>query len=81
MLNNITIFHIAEISANEVYSDVLERIDGYETFINDEGIKVYYTEKLARILANPEDDTNETTKQRLSDFYALIENCYMFIIK
>ena len=47
-------------------SDVLERIEGMETFTDTDTTlneKIYSTSKLyERIVCNKEDDTNETTK-------------------
>ena len=80
---------IAEIFVDEVYSDVLERIEGYDCLTNDgimelDGcpceIHVYLTSVLKNIITNEDDDTNETTKERIIDLYKEISDCAYFMI-
>lgn len=56
---------------SEIPSDVLERLDGLESYIDDEyGNKIYNIEVIKdSILDNPDDDTNQTTKTRLKKLY------------
>ncbi|MFA5790656.1 MAG: hypothetical protein WC976_06320 [Caldisericia bacterium] len=64
----IEIRHIAVINQAEIYSDVLERIGGYEAFEDTEyDNAIYRMEALKNILTNPDDDTNETTKIRIEN--------------
>jgi len=68
---------IARIGHDEIPDDVLDRIQGYQSFDDADGTsdEIYYVERINQILQNPEDDTNETTKGRLEDLYEQIKDC------
>ena len=69
---------IARIGHDEIPDDVIDRIQGYQSFDdtdNARGDEIYCVERINQILQNPEDDTNETTKGRLEDLYEQIKDC------
>ena len=66
----IEIRRVAVVLKAEVYSDVLERIDGYEDYAaadTEYANVIYRMGTLTKILTDPEDDTNETTKYRIEN--------------
>lgn len=72
----------------QIPGDVLERIAGYETFIDvdeysdyPEQMKIYNTKRLKNILTNPNDDTNDNTKYRIEKIYEQIKDYEYFIIE
>lgn len=85
-----------EISTGYIPDDVLERIDGYELGDNDKQyakfsrrqtfssiltfMTIFATAILKKILIDPEDDTNETTKYRIELLYNKIKRFKYFII-
>ena len=72
------------ISENSIPDDVMERIFGYEVVdqANESSkTKVYGIGVLGGILANKEDDTNETTKIRIEFLYKKIKKFDFFVIK
>lgn len=58
--------------------DVIDRMDGLDAWQDEDELYVYKTEDLKRILDNPEDDTNETTKCRLEDLYEKVKDYKYF---
>jgi len=80
---SIEFIKVAQISGGQVYSDVLERIAGYEEFVDANeaiGDKVFSVDKLNQILTDEEDDTNETTKLRIEELYEQIKDFDYFMI-
>ena len=77
---------IAILDASNIYSDVLERIDGYEIMSNtdvdnpqeDYDVKIFLTDKLFGILTDDDDDTNDTTKFRIGQLYDSIKDYDLF---
>jgi len=77
----------ATISAKELTSDVLERLDGMECMsnnvinnTNDHDIKSFVIYRIKRMLNDKEDDTNETTKNRIAELYEAIKDCEILTI-
>jgi len=69
---------IARIGHDEIPDDVLDRIQGYQSFNDTDGARgdeIYYVERINQILQNPEDDTNDTTKGRIGELYEQIKDC------
>ena len=72
---------VAFVYACDIYSDVLERIDGYESHVGlENNDKVYSVGVLEDILFSEDDDTNETTKHRISELFSLMDGAYMLFI-
>ena len=76
---------MAQINEDQIPDDVLERIDGYEEFVDkdiDLSDKIYSVSKLNDILTDEDDDTNETTKCRIEELYEQIKNFnYLQVVK
>lgn len=81
---------IASIKENDIPSDVLERIEGYEVMTESSGEmdpmrekNIYDVSTIQRLAKKSKDnDTNETTRLKLVDLYFSINNYdYLMIIK
>ena len=69
------------INACDIYDDVLERIDGYESYVGFENnSKIYSVGVLENILFDGEDDTNETTKHRINELFNLMDGAHILFI-
>lgn len=72
---------VAKFFKSDIKPDVLERLDGCEDFIdNYHSNIIFYPTTIKKILNTSEDDTNETTKVRLEEFYGLIKDADMVLI-
>ena len=79
---DITHIKVAQLSYNQIPSDVWDRIEGYEAFQSSENPidYMYQVDMLNRIIKDKEDDTNKCTKQKMKDLYKQIKNFDYFMI-
>lgn len=59
----------ARLNSYHLHSEIIDRLDGSEDYRDEFGNKIYSLKTIERIVNDPEDDTNESTKNRLVNFY------------
>jgi hypothetical protein len=77
------VLKVVQISSDHIDDDVLERLSGNESFIdNDEQLdeKIYPVRLLYEIIIDLEDDTNESTKNKIVDMYEGIKEYNYFMV-